>query len=75
MKVTKMKNSKNTKHRKRMSYSLGISTNIKYISSPTWWCTPVVPVLERLVEEDYEYRASLAYRLTLPQPKQNAHLC
>jgi hypothetical protein len=26
-----------------------------------WWCTPAIPTLERLTEEDHEFKASLGY--------------
>jgi hypothetical protein len=26
-----------------------------------WWCTPVVPALGRMREEDLEFKASLGY--------------
>jgi hypothetical protein len=26
-----------------------------------WWCTPIIPALERLRQKDHEFKASLGY--------------
>jgi hypothetical protein len=33
--------------------------------SPAWWCTPVIPVLERLKQEDGKFKISLGYIVRL----------
>ena len=32
---------------------------VKNVNSQVWWCTPVIPVLGRLRQEDCRFKASL----------------
>jgi hypothetical protein len=36
-----------------------------------WWCTPVIPALGRLRQENYKFKVSLGYteRICLKKPK------
>jgi hypothetical protein len=36
-----------------------------------WWCTPVIPALRRLRQEDHEFKASLGYITTKKKKPKN----
>jgi hypothetical protein len=47
-----------------------MSSADEWINNRMQWCTPIVPVLERLRQEDFKFKASLGYIATLSQNKQ-----
>jgi hypothetical protein len=38
-----------------------------------WWCIPLIPALERLGQEDYEFEASLGYIASQSQTNKQQH--
>jgi hypothetical protein len=39
--------------------------------SQAWWCTPVIPALGRLRQEDHKFQTSLGYTMRPCPPKSN----